>query len=129
MFQLNNYYAKVSIIDFTEDRYRVRSGRHRLSNPQKEHNQCQQYGDLKVHLLARLNREEEAEEGDEEDEKARCDEVDDVEQTATAHAYSERDVRIELSAASVLLLVTLGCDAVLGYRPFLQQWHVNHMRT
>ena len=59
-------------------------------------------------FFARFNRKEESEEGDEEYEEARCDQVDDVKETATSHDDCERHIRVEFGTACVLPIVTFG---------------------
>ena len=106
----------------TKYRNRVRRRRHRLTDAQQEDDECQEDGDLEVHLLAGLDRQEEAEERDEKDEEARSDEVDDVEEAAATHVDRERHVRVDFRAACVRLFVALGRDASYHvHRPFLHK--------
>ena len=79
----------------------VRCRRQRLTDNQQEDDECQEDGDLEVHLLAGLDRQEKAEERHGVDEEAREDEVDDVEQTASIHVNGERDIGVRLVTASV----------------------------
>jgi len=97
---------------YTEYRDSVWRRRHRFADHQEEHHKSEQNRRLQVDLVAGFHRKEESKEGDEEDEEAGSDEVDDVEEAASAHVDRERHVRVRLHATRVHRLVTLGCYAV-----------------
>ena len=107
----------------TKDWNAIRSWWHRLPNHQQkddqrqkdrrfEVDQRQKDRRFEVDLLTRLDWQEEAEKRDKKDEKTRRDEVDNVEETATAHVDAESDVRVRLLAAGVELLMPFCGDVV-----------------
>ena len=89
---------------------KLRRGRHALGNKKHEYGERQQDSDTKRHLLARVSRKPEPEQAEHGQPQARENDVEQVVESAPAHHYRERHIRVRLDAASVSNLIPLDAD-------------------